>query len=821
MASQYLARLGIVLGVDSGELVQGIEAAKKEFKNFANQVEKDTKAALREADALRVAAEDYGKTLTKVQQIEREIATGKFRFASQEAKNAILEQAKAYDAQAAAIKKTTGVLSEQQKLQVGYQLTDFFTQIASGQNAMIAFIQQGGQLKDTMGGVGNAIRAVASVLTPFKLGLGAVAAFFGTIAYAAYKADEELDKFNSTIALTGNYSRVTLAEFQSLSREMAMASGSSIKNAKDALQELIASGKFTEESISAVQRAVLAFARASGISGAEAAKELQAGLSGSASDAKALNDKMNFLTIEQYKYIESLERSGKRQEAAKEVAMALTKQLELQAREVGKLEGAWKNLTKAFSDWFEETKEKLREPTIKENLAAIDKQIESIQNRMKSGGIFSGPQAGNQKIIDSLTQTKENLLEIERLRARSMSANAVPEGSKGAIGLYDKAGGLAAQIRFAEEAAKQEIDARFKVRMASASEERKIEIELEHKKAQALNEERKRNEETYGQFSAEMARIRIAKIGEAEAEADQKRIELRKKRFVQELDAEIAARRNAEEKEREQNQKSVDAQLEAYRASQSAQDEAKYKNDLLRIQFDLLGASEKEKALAEEKLRIEKEIAEWKRSEQYGLLSAKDQVFYEQQKRQASEARMVNIELAESLKYVQNMYDAVWSNMSSAIEQFVRTGKLSIKDFTKSVIQDMLIMNMKLQAMTLLRGLLTSLFAPTPTGNAGQYALNFSGVKLGGTRAMGGSVEGGTPYLVGERGPEVFMPAGSGTIIPNHKLNDGAGVTNVTNNYINAIDAKSFEQRLLESSSTIWAANTYANKSLATNGRRA
>jgi hypothetical protein len=45
--------------------------------------------------------------------------------------------------------------------------------------------------------------------------------------------------------------------------------------------------------------------------------------------------------------------------------------------------------------------------------------------------------------------------------------------------------------------------------------------------------------------------------------------------------------------------------------------------------------------------------------------------------------------------------------------------------------------------------------------------------------------------------------------------------TNVTNNYINAIDTKSFEDRLLGSSNAIWAANQYAGKSLAVNRGRA
>ena len=36
--------------------------------------------------------------------------------------------------------------------------------------------------------------------------------------------------------------------------------------------------------------------------------------------------------------------------------------------------------------------------------------------------------------------------------------------------------------------------------------------------------------------------------------------------------------------------------------------------------------------------------------------------------------------------------------------------------------------------------------------------------------AMGGPVTAGSPYLVGERGPELFVPDASGSIIPNHDL---------------------------------------------------
>ncbi len=104
--------------------------------------------------------------------------------------------------------------------------------------------------------------------------------------------------------------------------------------------------------------------------------------------------------------------------------------------------------------------------------------------------------------------------------------------------------------------------------------------------------------------------------------------------------------------------------------------------------------------------------------------------------------------------------------------------------------------------------------------SASQYSLDFTGVKLGG-RASGGPVSANTPYVVGENGPELFMPNKSGSVIPNNTMGAMGGTTNVTNNYINAIDVKSFEDRLLNSSSAIWAANQYANKSLAINRGRA
>lgn len=69
------------------------------------------------------------------------------------------------------------------------------------------------------------------------------------------------------------------------------------------------------------------------------------------------------------------------------------------------------------------------------------------------------------------------------------------------------------------------------------------------------------------------------------------------------------------------------------------------------------------------------------------------------------------------------------------------------------------------------------------------------GKVFGGGKAAGGPVNAGTTYLVGERGPELFTPSGSGSIIPNHKLGGGSGSINITVN--GAIDPESTARQII------------------------
>jgi hypothetical protein len=61
---------------------------------------------------------------------------------------------------------------------------------------------------------------------------------------------------------------------------------------------------------------------------------------------------------------------------------------------------------------------------------------------------------------------------------------------------------------------------------------------------------------------------------------------------------------------------------------------------------------------------------------------------------------------------------------------------------------------------------------PATSGGFGSSTGNYL---PGIARARGGSVAKNSPYMVGEQGPELFIPGGSGTIIPNRNLSSGGG----------------------------------------------
>ena len=805
---QNAATLGIALDLQMGNFATEAQKVAYETQKMKNAIAREMKAADKEIQSLKYATEDYGKVVSKVTQIERELSSGRLKDIKGTDKAAqLLAQAAAYDKVANAAKNAAGAtfkMNEQQKIQLTYQTTDFFTQIASGQSPFLAAFQQGGQLKDVMGGVGNMFKAIGSLFTPFSVGLGTVAGAFGAVAFAIYEADQEFDNFQNSLTLTGNYAGVTAKDLVAMSTAIAGTVNTTIGKATDALDALVASGKFTKTSLDSVTSAVLVYAKIAGVDGKTAAEKLMSGLDGTAASAKQLNDKMNFLTLEQYKQIEALDKAGKKQEAAKLTADILTERLEAQKRILGLTEGAWQKATVALSGYWDAFKKALFSGESPEDkLERMNNQIQVLQIGLRNATGDEPFFVSKTKELEALLKRRDEFADLMSQRDQSI----VAPDQKSGIGDYAAAGGFSKKTELNAAIAKAIANNQYLIDVESANERQKIELEAAKEIREKNLEFDKKSAEEKRVFGKLLADQLAAEIYTIELKRDEKLKAIRDKNRLSEYEEFLRT-----QKEKTDADVAEDNRLSAIRTSnQSKTSEMEFQKESVELKYQMIYATEKEQRLAQislEYARKRKEVEEGP-DKQFNLNNIN---------RQEEIAKMF-VTIDESAKRTQQVFDSVFGNLSSAIENFVKTGKLSMKDLARSIISDLIAIQMKAMVLRFLGAAFANISAAGTYGTIpGSEQTNMLAAQDAGfgRRASGGAVTNNTPYLVGERGPELFMPSGSGTIIPNGQMGMGS-TTNVTNNYINAIDVKSFEDRLLGSSNTIWAANQYANKNLSTN----
>jgi lambda family phage tail tape measure protein len=164
---------------------------------------------------------------------------------------------------------------------------------------------------------------------------------------------------------------------------------------------------------------------------------------------------------------------------------------------------------------------------------------------------------------------------------------------------------------------------------------------------------------------------------------------------------------------------------------------------------------------------------------------------------------------------------SLFSSVSSAIDTLFDKGKFKFSDFAKSIIADMAKIALKAAASNIL----TSIFGRLLGGGK---ASTFSPVtgSLGGPltfAAAGGPVKKDMPNIVGEQGPELFVPNSNGRILTNASMNRNAGAgelmapvvnnTYITNN-INAIDSRSVAQMFVENRKSLLGASMMARKEM-------
>jgi hypothetical protein len=129
-----------------------------------------------------------------------------------------------------------------------------------------------------------------------------------------------------------------------------------------------------------------------------------------------------------------------------------------------------------------------------------------------------------------------------------------------------------------------------------------------------------------------------------------------------------------------------------------------------------------------------------------------------------------------------------FDSFADTLTNALMTGKFAFQDFARSVILDITRIIAKQMIMLALQ---------KAAGFFGFGGFSLGGLlSFGGGKAQGGAVQGGKAYMVGEKGPEMFVPNQSGNIVPNNQIS-GQPVT--VNFNINTVDARGFNELLVNS----------------------
>tara|TARA_A100001201_G_scaffold109873_1_gene93915 strand:+ start:2396 stop:4765 length:2370 start_codon:yes stop_codon:yes gene_type:complete len=233
--------------------------------------------------------------------------------------------------------------------------------------------------------------------------------------------------------------------------------------------------------------------------------------------------------------------------------------------------------------------------------------------------------------------------------------------------------------------------------------------------------------------AAKIAKINLDKIPQAEKDLQIKEVGLQTDQEIFEINERLKALRQAQA---EKNQEII-ADFQS-------------QNDLLQAQLD--GRLEEE--------QIEQQLAKLK-AENEGLDIDKIRNILE-----ANKALKEQIAIAEQL-------DQVYATIGQSISSSIVDALTAAVDETKSL-ADIASQTLRQIANILLQfGVQTALSSLGGNDGVGFFS------KLFPKKALGGPVGANQPYMVGEKGPELFVPGAQGNIVPNNAMGGSKIVVNV------------------------------------------
>lgn len=391
--------------------------------------------------------------------------------------------------------------------QVPAQITDIVVSLQGGQAPLTVLLQQGGQLKDVFGGVGPAIKGLATGLVSLITPATILASTVALLAYSANEGSKEVTAFNRALIQSGGASGVSASQFSQYRDQLDGTITTSTKAAA-ALTLIAGTGKIASDQFVQIAESAIQFEKATGQAIEETVKDFASLGKEPVEAAVRLDEKYKFLTASVLAQADALVRQGKEQEAVillqESLSSAATDTANRMIQEAGYIERAWTGVKNIVSETLDALKSIGREDTTAsrladlqtrrelllkrsnftsanggntngvadKQLAAIDKEIAQLKQRnqyedysadldrkreIERRDAVSAEAASQRRYIsglDSVAKAEQNILDVRRENARILAAGDVSEEQKARL-KANEAKAIADRDKAKEEAAKK------------------------------------------------------------------------------------------------------------------------------------------------------------------------------------------------------------------------------------------------------------------------------------------------------------------------------------------------------------------------------
>lgn len=297
--------------------------------------------------------------------------------------------AKGFDATTEAIRRSTGAtqahgravkLTAHEQRILNLQLTDSWQSLMLGMPPLQVLLQQGPQITDLFGGIGNAARAAVSALTPMRLLLGGVSAvaLVGAVSWNGYL--QSVKEVDTAAAGLGRGMAGTRQEMEAAARAGADAADMSVKSARAMQAAFLRTGRIDGGNFEGLIGISKDFAATIGIEANAAGSALAEIFADPAKGADTLYRQYGLITAATAQLAKDLAAQNRGAEAQAVLIDALPGRLARAEEATTGLARAWASVSTAASDAFDWIGQAIDKAV---SGAGGDERIAQIENILK------------------------------------------------------------------------------------------------------------------------------------------------------------------------------------------------------------------------------------------------------------------------------------------------------------------------------------------------------------------------------------------------------------------------------------------------------